>query len=577
VLSQITVMNQDFRKMLGTPGYNTNPIGADVEVEFVLAQRTPSGCPTTGINRVNICQDGTTQSDVQYWKTQTYWDPSKYMNMWSSKYVGDLDGILGYAQFPGGAANTDGVSSSYTYFGSSDYDDGTFELSAPYDKGRTMTHEVGHYLGLFHTFEGGCSGAGDQVADTPPVASPNYGCPTGTDSCAGGGLDMIENYMDYSDDTCMNIFTAGQKTRVQNVLATMANRMSLAASDGATPPVAVAVDAAIQVESASISCGTEMTPVVRLTNWGTSTLTTATITYDVDSGIPANMTWTGSLNEGEFESITLPNIASSAGSHTINVSVSVAGDGRACNNAHSNCFTLTANSGPCTSVANTTYQTSVTNVAFNTINNASAKPAGYSDYTAISTDVNIDSVYNLAVQVNTDGNYPVGTMVWIDWNQNCNFESSEAYNMGVATNVTNGPTSNSPLAVTVPNNAVLGTTVMRVVTKYNSYPSSCENNHDAEVEDYSVNVLSSLSTDEFTENAISLYPNPTKDALNIKVSNSELPSAYIIYNAVGQVIAQKTINSDADLTINTTTYSNGMYFIKISKDSNTVSLPFVKQ
>src|SRR5690606_38956071 len=161
---------------MGTPGYNTNPVGADVEVEFVLAQRTPSGCPTTGINRVNICQDGTTQSDVQYWKTQTYWDPSKYMNMWSSKYVGDLDGILGYAQFPGGAANTDGVSSSYTYFGSSDYDDGTFELSAPYDKGRTMTHEVGHYLGLFHTFEGGCSGAGDQVADTPPVASPNYGC-----------------------------------------------------------------------------------------------------------------------------------------------------------------------------------------------------------------------------------------------------------------------------------------------------------------------------------------------------------------------------------------------------------------
>src|SRR5690606_36202061 len=120
VLSQITVMNEDFRKMIGTPGYNTNPVGADVEVEFVLAQRTPSGCPTTGINRVNICQDGTTQSDVQYWKTQTYWDPSKYMNMWSSKYIGDLDGILGYAQFPGGAANTDGVSSSYTYFGSSD-------------------------------------------------------------------------------------------------------------------------------------------------------------------------------------------------------------------------------------------------------------------------------------------------------------------------------------------------------------------------------------------------------------------------------------------------------------------------
>ena len=91
-----------------------------------------------------------------------------------------------------------------------------------------------------------------------------------------------------------------------------------------------------------------------------------------------------------------------------------------------------------------TYQTSTTGVTFNTINNLnSGKSAGgYGNFTGQVTTVNRNSMYALSVRVNTDGNYPVGTMVWIDWNQNCNFESSEAYNMGVATNVTNGPTSN---------------------------------------------------------------------------------------------------------------------------------------
>ncbi|WP_452219734.1 M43 family zinc metalloprotease [Lacinutrix salivirga] len=542
VISQVTVLNQDFRRLVGTPGYVDNGLGVDTEIEFVMAQRTPDGCPTNGINRVNICQDGTNSADVDFWKTQTFWDPANYMNMWSSKYVGDLGGILGFAQFPGGPANTDGVSAGHTFFGSSDFNDGTFNTSPPYDKGRTMTHEVGHYLGLFHTFQGGCNG-GDQVDDTPAIAGPNYGCATGADSCTSPGLDMVENYMDYSDDTCMNAYTAGQKARMQSVLATAVNRSTLGASNGATPLASVTNDAELSIECLTVAdCAPELNANLKIVNWGTSTLTAATINYDIDGANATTYDWSGSLAYGEYAEIALPVIATAGGSQTLNASIANtngAADMRACNNVDSKDFTSASSFSMTTQVHLTlTTDDYCEETSWEFKNSSGVVLYSGGPYTQ-----------------NVDDNTTFNESFDVDGEECYTFTISDAFGDGICCAYGNGSyelrTDDDTL---INSGAQFG-----------------------EFEDTNISTAT-LSVNDYFVGNLSIYPNPTTDVLNISLANSnDLPDTYKVYNMLGQLVTQNSIKSAQDLTIDATSFSNGMYFIKITKDSNTVSLPFIKK
>ncbi len=161
----------------------------------------------------------------------------------------------------------------------------------------------------------------------------------------------------------------------------------------------------------------------------------------------------------------------------------------------------------CASSGNTSYQTSITLVSLGSINNVTAKPAGYNDYTAQSTNLVRGSTYSLSVKVNTDGNYRVYATAWIDWNGDSDFnDSGESYDLGNAKNTTNGATSSSPLSITVPANAVIGTTRMRVSAKYQSAAGVCDTGFDGEVEDYSLYVCDLPTTPAAITGSSSICP-----------------------------------------------------------------------
>jgi len=204
VQSQIDILNEDFLAIAGTNGAP----GTDSQIEFYLAEIDPDGNPTTGITRST---NNTWFNDGgSYWNSLA-WDTNRYLNI----YTNNASGALGYVpDLPQGGiagSNSDRVVVLYSTFGRN-------APFSPYNLGRTGTHEVGHYLGLYHTFTGGCAGGncytrGDRICDTNDESSPTFGCPNSRTSC--GSQAPLDNYMDYSDDRCMEKFTPEQANRMR--------------------------------------------------------------------------------------------------------------------------------------------------------------------------------------------------------------------------------------------------------------------------------------------------------------------------------------------------------------------------
>ncbi|MFM7193305.1 MAG: M43 family zinc metalloprotease, partial [Bacteroidota bacterium] len=245
VISQLRVLNEDFQRK-NTDASKTltifKSVATAMPVKFVLASTDPDGNPSTGIVRVKGIKSGYTRDENAQAKALSYWPAENYVNIW----VCNLTDYFGFTQFPVttvpgiGLASynrfTDGIIINYRGVGS--IADGPFTLDGRYNRGRVLSHEMGHFFGLRHIWGDGtdCT-APDYVEDTPSQSAPTEYCPQGLLPDCSNQPRMYQNFMDYTYDLCMNLFTQGQVDRMLTVLENSPRRKSLLVASGDIDPV----------------------------------------------------------------------------------------------------------------------------------------------------------------------------------------------------------------------------------------------------------------------------------------------------------------------------------------------------
>lgn len=593
IQSQITALNQDFSAsntdISNVPSTFQSAIG-NCDIEFCLAQIDPNNQPTNGVNRVNVGTTSLTTSQIDgTWKPQTQWDPTKYFNIWVANIQG---GVLGYAQFPsssglggmpsnGGAANTDGVVILYNAFGT------TGAVSAPYNKGRTATHEIGHWLGLRHIWgDGTC--ASDFCNDTPPQQTSNYNCrthPYNVGACSGNTTgEMFMNYMDYVPDACMYMFTADQKARMDIVLQNSPRRNSLLTSTacGVAP-----LNANFTANNTTITAGQTVT--FTNTSSGPNPITSNSWNFDVTSQ--------GGVSPSTSTAATPPSITyNNAGTYTVSLTV---GDGSSTDTETKNAYitVLASGSSVCDSTAANWSLAQHGNqtgpylwgggngyiLGQNTYgDNGWADKVPYTGSGTFLTDViyyfstsgtgNVNlKVWGVnagapgavlaqqTVQISQLGTGGTPT-VWSISNPpslNGNFFVGHDH-----TTLTNGDTVALMSApTTTPSTWAKETTGWKALSSYNF-------NHSGAV----IPVICNTTTGEKeilgTINDILVFPNPSNGTLNIALTEKK-ETTIEIYNLVGKLVYTSGNPQNTQLfTINIDNQPNGIYFVNIKTENN---------
>lgn len=642
IQAQINQLNLDFARLnadaSSTPSAFSS-LAANTNIQFCLAQRTPGGAATTGIVRkLTTVTSWSTNDAVKKSSSggDDAWPSSSYLNIWSCNLG---SGLLGYAQFPGGAAATDGVVLLYSSIGSA-ASPGT---ASPYNLGRTATHEVGHWLNLYHIWgdDGtGCTGS-DNVGDTPNQAGENYGCPAypKTDGCTASSPGvMFMNYMDYTDDGCMNMFTTGQSTRMNALFVSGGARASLVSSQGCQPLVACNVPGTLSTGaigdntatyswaavSGAVSYGVQYRPT-GTASWTTATTTGTTYTatgltagtaYEwqvrtncsggssaYSSSSTFTTTGTAPCNvAGTLTSSAITSASATIGWAAVSGAVSYNVQYRVVGAASWTTTSTTTTSLALSGLAATTnYEWQVQTVC-------SAGSSAFSSSTTFTTASTCTDVYESnntsstakTAPLNTDFTALISSTTDVDW-----FKfTTVSPNVKVKVDLTNLPADydmvlyKSNASTKLGTGANGGTTSEQI--KYNATSAATYylkvygyNGANSATGCYKLRISTgstnfrtdgeTLATDEqdvevFAESAFKLYPNPASNVLTVEyVSETEGDVWMNIYNLNGQrVLQQQTtaVTGGNKQTINTESLSNGVYVLQLNNGGQTQHFKF---
>ncbi|EPR69196.1 M43 family zinc metalloprotease [Cyclobacterium qasimii] len=332
ILDQIRILNEDFQ--MQNPDFATNTpteflnVAANAGIEFVLAKQDPQGLPSIGINRVQGPKDSYGLNDAALVGQLALWAPEEYINIWVMSLTPPTIGFAGFPisdeleglENPIPTRQTDGLSIDYRYFGSI----GNISQNS---KGRTATHEMGHFLGLRHIWgDGGCE-VDDYVTDTPLQSQSNNSCIV-TPRVTCDSRDMVENFMDYTPDRCMSLFTEGQVDRMDVILAFSPRRATLLTSRALSDPQFYDSDIELMEIIAPLGyiCSTTVSPIIEVVNKGKETVTKIRASIEANGSDLETKDFTVNLAPGESTQLEFNTINLNAESNTFTAEVLLVND-----------------------------------------------------------------------------------------------------------------------------------------------------------------------------------------------------------------------------------------------------------